>query len=1653
MKILNILKKGLVSVLVVVMAFTVVNLPAVSAMEEDVIYDINTIVSEDKKAVQVQLDAYPGLSNVEVSAIGNPDGTISEGASSTYTSTRNETLTFVVNYKVFEETEGKIKESSKTKEVVYEVTQIEEEQAVKDAVPTAQEQITPFAIQTNMNFKTSFKMNHTKDGLYYLADNSFELGYHYNEFLKYQLSGVVRCTVTSYWEGWYAKFSAVSKYEVDFSKDFQVTNLLSSDSSLYGDGFTMGFQTNPNLVYTPANGGSIGIYRNGASILGARNGVIFEVDYHDNGSDWKDTGLGANHIAIHTTNEYGNETAPIAYTKNIKHTGGLMEFNVVWNITDEATNTGTLTFTYGSYTLKYPNFQPYKVFGGTQAKPTPAYLTYTGVLLKDYGSKNQPFQLTMTDYSYLHDEVYASNGFITQTQAKALANQNGLIAYNKASAVSKAGESVTPMLSIAGWGDIQSGNIGSYDVTYSYGDAEKTVKITIIKDGSVISPDQDFSLFAESATLTQAEAMALVDVTALIAVHNAEITKIDGTTTAPAVYSSNWNAVKAGTVGSYTTTFGYGTGTNYVEKKVTLMIVADKKHEVHASNGFITQTQAKALTDTAALIPYNSASVITSDGAVATPDTITTPSWTLIKAGTIGSYAVTYAYGSGNMRGETTVTLYVVKDGSVFPPDNSFMLYAQNGFIKQSEAKNLTSTNQLIAYNDASVLLGDGALQTPLVIVANWANIVDGAIGSYDIVYTYGNGANQVYKTVKLNVVEDGAIIAPDNSFALYAEAGVISQTQSSVLSTQNQLIPYNNARVTLANGTRATPNVQAPTFDEIVIGEVKTHKVTYRYGELLNAVSVEVDLVLTADRQHVIHAEDAFIYEHQAKVLTHQNELIPYNSASVTTNTGQTAIPVVTTGSWANIVAGVKGSYNITYSYGSGTTQGTKTVVLTVVDDGAVFPPSKAFALYADNGLINVEQAKALDSLKDLIPYNSASVILKDGTVVNPDVATTSWVLIAAGIEGTYSITYSYEANGERVSKTVSLTLTKGTTPPSNSFALYARDGFIYENLAMTLTGQQDLIPYNEALVTLKDGSSAEPQVATSHYSLIKAGTIGTYPITYGYTKGSESLTKTVQLNVIETGAVISPDHDFALYAQNGIIQSSDAQALMNRNELISYNKAKVTLKDGTLQNPTVTTTDWIAIRAGVIGTYRITYSYGTGANLVQTTVILRVVPDGTISPDGDFILYASDGFISQVEAKAIASQSDLIPYNAANVIKFDGTEAKPTVSTASYADIKSGKLGTYNVAYRYGFGTNEVSKTVKLTVHNGEVSPGGNYVLSASDGFISQTEAKALVNPNEVIALNKASVVKKDGSTALPVVTILPTNWLSMNAGISGMYPVLYSYGSGNDYTQKTVNIIVYDDGGTVSPDKDFVLHARDAVISQSEAKALLNEDNLTIYNNAVVTKITGEKVTPNTTASEFASIHAGTVGVYAVTYDYGTGTNHTEKTVKLVVVKDGALIAPDRSFAICADDVMLSQAEAKALANKAEFIALANATVALANGMSDVPTVNVDAWNDIKAGQSGTYEVTFAYKGVSGAIIATVTQQYKEAYLFDYDGNSRVDILDYAEFTSYMNGIKTVTKDIMYISDANKDGRIDVLDLAEINRYLSNPNLPLVVVQIPL
>ncbi|MFV0381160.1 MAG: hypothetical protein ACK5KR_02850 [Breznakia sp.] len=1019
-------KKCLVIALAFVIAGATIGMPSMSTYaqeEEDISYTIQTNVNEDKTELHIALQTKANRSDVEITKIGNPDGTFSVGDDTTYVAKSNAKLTFSVNYKISEEQDGKIKEIHKTKKIAYTVDEL-------GAKATKSASVASNAIPANMSFRNGFKVSSSSYGVSFLNDNSLEFGRHHKEYVKVKIP---KARSYTYWKGYYAKYAAVSNTAMDFSKNFKVSNVIVGNSTIYGEGLTLGFQTNPNFTWTKGKGGAIAAYRYGDD-YGVTNGVVFEADYHG-GSDGKyvgpsDAKLGNNHLAIHTTDDTGVPSAPLTqetFTRSDEPTA----MNAQWYITDAKTNTGTLIFTYGTQTLKYENFKPHEVFGGTENNPNPAYLTYTGATLKDNGSNNKPQTITMTDFSYLDDALSASDGFIKQSEAKALLSPSGLIPYNNASVTTTIGTSVEPKVNAPAWSAIQSGTLGNYDVTYTHGELSKTVKLNVVEDDATISPDKDFSLFAQNATLKQSEARALLSQNDLIDVHKANVRMVDGTLKTPSVIALPWAAIKMGITGDYEVSFYFGTDDNYTQKDVVLTIKADKPHEVFAQNAFLTQSQAEKLSKTSDLIPYNNAYAITNQGDRVEIEAIDTKYWGQISSGTLGSYDVRYIYGSGEAQGDKTVKINVVEDGAVFPPDNSFALYAQDGFISKQDAQAITKMSDLSEYNNAYVVLENGNRVEPIVMTLNYFDILAGKLGSYKVSYSYGTGTNKVTKAVKLRV-HDGEI-SPDGDFILSANSTLISQSDAKKLSDVNALIDVNNASVWMENGDTAIPDVSILPINWLALndGIVGSYPIAYSYGMGTNYTQKTVRVtvyedggIVSPDKDFVLTARDAVLTQSEAKALSDKEALRDVNGALVTYVNGDTEAPNVTTSDFAAIKSGREGAYSVTYDHGTQPNHVAKSVKVVVVKDGAVFPPDRSFALYAEDVLMTQDEARDLSGQDQLISLTNAEVTLATGEKLAPSLSLTNakWESIKKGTPGEYELVFKHE----KLSHTVTLSITQ---------------------------------------------------------------------------------------------------------------------------------------------------------------------------------------------------------------------------------------------------------------------------------------------------------------------------------------------------------------------------------------------------------------------------------------------------------------------------------------------------------------------------------------------------------------------------------------------------------------------------------------------------
>ncbi|MFV0395286.1 MAG: hypothetical protein ACK5LC_12975, partial [Coprobacillaceae bacterium] len=588
------------------------------------------------------------------------------------------------------------------------------------------------------------------------------------------------------------------------------------------------------------------------------------------------------------------------------------------------------------------------------------------------------------------------------------------------------------------------------------------------------------------------------------------------------------------------------------------------------------------------------------------------------------------------------------------------------------------------------------------------------------------------------------------------------------------------------------------------------------------------------------------------------------------------------------------------------------------------------------------------------------------------------------------------YDANNHDATRYMALT-TETITAKKPTASFSAKDGFITKSEAKNLATLNDLKNYNDVTASVSDGSNLDVTVTCAEYNTIKAGTEGTYTVTYSYTFDGNTYPQEYKLTVIDDDVEISDDKTVALKASNIIINETAAKALGTKEELISLNQAQVYLSEGGTATPLVNAPGFADMQAGTVGTYDVTYSYGSDSKFVSKTVYVTVVKDGSdISDNNKVSLYAKDGFIIESEAKALTQCSQLAPYNSAEVTHANGDKEIPNVSLDStpWNAIKLGTLGTYNIAYMYGSGDTEVIKNANLTIISDDsiISNDGKTSLVANDVDIYQEDAKKIVDENDVIDLAGAEVTLSDGSKVKPEVVI--DNLDDLKAGVVGDYEITFKYGEGDSAVEKTITI-------TVTEDLRHEITAKDVFINQSAVKQLASKDSLRTVNDVQVTAIDGTHPDAVVNTDQFGEIKAGNIGTYTIVYSYGTGTKEVFKSVTITVVKDGSETNEDAS--LFAKNAFLKASEAKGLSQVEDLISHNEAGVVLFDGTTATPAVSMLAadWALLNNGTKGTYAVIYTYSTLTKTVNVVVIDD-------DSDESEDGTVSLYAE-----NGFLTVSQ----------------------------------------
>ena len=141
---------------------------------------------------------------------------------------------------------------------------------------------------------------------------------------------------------------------------------------------------------------------------------------------------------------------------------------------------------------------------------------------------------------------------------------------------------------------------------------------------------------------------------------------------------------------------------------------------------------------------------------------------------------------------------------------------------------------------------------------------------------------------------------------------------------------------------------------------------------------------------------------------------------------------------------------------------------------------------------------------------------------------------------------------------------------------------------------------------------------------------------------------------------------------------------------------------------------------------------------------------------------------------------------------------------------------------------------------------------------------------------------------------------------------------------------------------------LTAQDVILTESEAAAIVDADDIISYTQAEGRPFFRNNVTAQMLDDIRAPLSVGLLlRSHSVTYSAGhqaqTGSEVSE-TVRVIVVRDGSVLSPDRKYAVYAKDVSMILTQAQAITGQSDLdSAYTHAIAILADGTTATPTID--------------------------------------------------------------------------------------------------------------
>lgn len=848
------------------------------------------------------------------------------------------------------------------------------------------------------------------------------------------------------------------------------------------------------------------------------------------------------------------------------------------------------------------------------------------------------------------------------------------------------------------------------------------------------------TLDANDTKITPEVAQKIKDVSELVAMMAAKGTDVGGVPLDVTASTADFAAIQAGTEGVYTINFTAETAKGEtVSTTATLTIRAFNLEEqqgqvafINANNKLLTTTgttdKVKSLDDLKTVMGVKA--TVSDKDALAQVTVTATNDAELLK-GTPGTYEVTFKIEGKDQytSAKTTVILTVVSDDTPITPDGKGYLSATNFLVTTDEAKQITSNKD---YNKIHSATGnyDGRDALITATVADNAKIVNGYQGIFDVKFTLDG---------------DGDTTTKDDQVSVTKKLTVVYDTKGQDVEAPVYMFPD----VTGPNGTINTMfNYTNYSREQRIEGKFAVVMKPERSSLLSYCLSVQDFLDLTYEQYmgHLIHT-----------VIGQNGE---YINNYVVHNPSSAAPSQFTDEQLNQLKTGmVNGLLPITNVDLNETTF--KQIQETLKVASQEVPEDQRPHKYFDYGLSLQEGAKISVNGQDffdgmalpnfIFNENTHILVTDPGSEFLENNPLNKYNLPAKDLMNGMMVPLDAPAKFSGQAETVVLRNQLNDTSVANVSAL---------------TNTQVL---DKGQVVAPEGVTLNPATVPAY---------GSVQANYTY----KDITFNNTLYVYPTNAILNPTQDGYVAGSDNMVTQAELNNVKTADQFFALIQASSATATKQFANPTVTCDNIDDLKAAKVGVYRLTLENADKS--AKTEVVFTVRPNkSTPTEDNKGYVDAIGSFVTEKQAKQITKQDFLAGINNATAV-YNGATVAPTVEIApeSFAKIQAGTKGVYQVTYKIDMNGQTATKTVNLAVapEGSKFTGDGLGFIYAQDATINSSQAQALTDPSELIAIHEAFAFYGENQEA-PIV--VKTDFAAIQASRGGEYQVTFLLDGGNN------------------------------------------------------------------------------------------------------------------------------------------------------------------------------------------------------------------------------------------------------------------------------